>query len=45
MGPARIKNDPLVNKTLIEIPGPGEYNSDEALLSMNEGKHLAKTAF
>lgn len=45
MGPERVKNDPLVNKTLIEIPGPGEYKSDEALLSMKEGKDLTKTAF
>lgn len=45
MGPTRVKNDPLINKTHLQIPGPGDYKSEQAIAYLKEAKLLGKVAF
>eukprot|EP00347_Sterkiella_histriomuscorum_P010908 403374461 len=45
MGITRAKDNPMLNKNRLEIPGPGDYKQEDSLRFMQETKIQGKHAF
>lgn len=45
MVPSRSRENPLVNKSNLEIPGPGEYKIEDSMRFLKTQRAVGKTAF
>lgn len=45
MGITRSKNNPMVNRTKVDLPGPGDYKLEESLRFIKDTKFQGKQPF